>query len=462
MQPAIPYRVSAVILAAGRGSRMHSAQAKVLHPLGGKALVQHVIDTAWQLPLEYCYLIYGQAGEQLQAHLGSQRLQWVQQISPRGTGDAVRQVLPYLQGEQAILILYGDVPLITPETLRKLLHAKPAGGISLLTAEVADPTGYGRICRFDHQVVRIVEHQEADSQQQQILEINSGILVVDVADLQQWLGKLSNHNAVREFYLTDIIALAHAEGRPIHTVQPAWQWEISGVNDRQQLAQLERRYQLLKAERLLRAGVTLSDPSRFDLRGELIHGQDVFIDSNVLLQGRVVLGDRVTLGVGSILSDCTIGDDCHIKPYTLIEDSRLGNGCTVGPFARLRPGNELQAAASIGNFIELKQCQIGAGSKAGHFGYLGNAEIGAGVNIGAGTITCNYNGADKLKTVLGDGVFIGAGSQLVAPISIGDYATIGAGTTVTQDVSQEELVICRAPQKHIQGWQRPGRSGKKR
>lgn len=462
MQPVIPYTVSAVILAAGRGSRMHSAQPKVLHPLAGKALLQHVIDTAWQLPIEQCYLVYGQAGEQLQAHLGTQPLQWVQQASPRGTGDAVRQVLPYWQGEQALLVLYGDVPLITPETLQQLLQAKPAGGISLLTAEVADPTGYGRICRADQQVVGIVEHQEADLQQRQIREINSGILVADVADLQRWLGQLSNHNAAQEFYLTDIIALAYAEGRPIQTVQPALPWEISGVNDRQQLAQLERRYQWLQAERLLRAGVTLFDPSRFDLRGSLIHGQNVVIDSNVLLQGQVVLGDRVTIGVGSILSNCTIGDDCQIKPYTLIEESRLGNGCTVGPFARLRPGNELQASASIGNFIELKQCRIGSGSKAGHFGYLGNAEIGTGVNIGAGTITCNYDGADKLKTVLGDGVFIGAGSQLVAPVSIGANATIGAGTTVTQDVAQEELVIRRTRQTHIQGWQRPGRAAKKR
>jgi bifunctional UDP-N-acetylglucosamine pyrophosphorylase/glucosamine-1-phosphate N-acetyltransferase len=462
MQPAISYTVSAVILAAGRGSRMRSARPKVLHPLAGKALLQHVIDTTRQLPIEHCYLVTGQSTEQLQAYLGSQPLQWVQQTSPLGTGDAVRQVLPYVQGEQALVILYGDVPLTTPETLQQLLRVKPEGGISLLTAEVADPTGYGRICRSDQQVVGIVEHQEANSQQRQISEINSGILVVDVADLQRWLGQLSNHNAAQEFYLTDIIALAHAEGQSIQTVQPAALWEISGVNDRQQLAQLERRYQLLQAERLLQAGVTLCDPSRFDLRGELIHGEDVVIDSNVLLEGQVRLGDRVTIGVGAILRNCTIGDDCQIKPYTLIEGSRLGNGCTVGPFARLRPGNELQKAASIGNFIELKQCQIGAGSKAGHFGYLGDVEIGAGVNIGAGTITCNYNGADKLKTVLGDEVFIGAGSQLVAPVSIGDYATIGAGTTVTHDVAQEELVIRRTCQRHIQGWQRPGRSGKKR
>lgn len=462
MQLAIPYTVSAVILAAGRGSRMHSAHPKVLHPLAGKALVQHVIDTARQLPIEHCYLVTGKASEPLQAHLGTQPLQWVQQASPRGTGDAVRQVLPYWQGEQALLVLYGDVPVITAETLWQLLRAKPVGGISLLTAEVADPTGYGRICRSDQQVVGIVEHQEADPQQRQIREINSGILVADVADLQRWLEQLSNHNAAQEFYLTDIIALAYAEGRTIQTVQPAVQWEISGVNDRQQLAQLERRYQALQAERLLQAGVTLHDPSRFDLRGELIHGQDVVIDSNVVLEGRVVLGDRVTIGVGVILRHCTIGNDCQIKPYTLIEESRLGDGCTVGPFAHLRSGNELQAAAKIGNFIELKQCRIGEGSKAGHFGYLGDTEIGAGVNIGAGTITCNYNGADKLKTVLGDGVFIGAGSQLVAPVSIGANATIGAGTTVTQDVAQEELVTRRAHQTHIQGWQRPGRSAKKR
>lgn len=461
MSFSLPYAVSAVILAAGQGSRMYSDTSKVLHQLAGKPLLQHVIDTVKPLPLQHIYLIHGANQAELQAHLGQQPLKWIAQKTPKGTGDAVRQVLPYWQKEHALLILYGDVPLITKKTLQQLLLAKPDGGLALLTANVTDPTGYGRICRSADKVVGIIEQRDANEEQQKISEVNSGIMVIEADYLDRWLTQISNQNAAEEFYLTDIIALAHAEGRPIATCQPGSDWEIRGVNNRQQLAQLERYYQLLQAERLMQAGVTLLDPQRFDLRGELVHGRDVVIDSGVLLQGRVIVGNRVTIGSGAILRDCVIGDDCEIKPYSLIEESHIGKSCSIGPFARLRPGNELQANAYIGNFVEMKQCRVASGAKAGHFSYLGDADIGSQVNIGAGTITCNYNGAEKFRTVIKDQAFVGAGSQLVAPVHIGYRATIGAGTTVTQDVAAEELLIRRAEATAISGWQRPDRTLKK-
>lgn len=449
--------LSVVLLAAGKGSRMFSSLPKVLHPLAGKAMVQHVIDAATQLGAVRIHLVYGHGGELLRERLARQDtpLNWVLQAEQRGTGHAVQQTLADLRDEEDVLILYGDVPLISPDTLQRLLAARPEGGIGLLTVTLDNPESYGRIVRANGEVAGIVEQKDASEQQRQIKEINTGILAAGGGDIKRWLGQLTNHNAQGEFYLTDIIAMAWHEGRKINTVQPARQSEVQGVNNRLQLAQLEQLYQREQAERLLLAGVMLSDPDRFDLRAELRHGQDVFIDSNVILEGRVTLGDRVVIGTGCVLKNAIIGDDVIISPYTVIEDARVAAHSTLGPFARLRPGSELEEDAHVGNFVEMKQARLGKGSKAGHLSYLGDAEIGAQVNIGAGTITCNYDGASKHKTLIGDDVFIGSDSQLVAPVTIGRGATIGAGTTVTRDVADGEMIISRIRQFPIANWTRP-------
>lgn len=352
-------------------------------------------------------------------------------------------------------MLYGDGPLISEETLRRLVDAKPEGGIGLLTVKLDDPTGYGRIVRENGNVVSIVEHKDASDEQREINEINTGILVANGADMKRWLSQLDNNNSQGEFYITDIIGLAHREGRQIEAVHPARVSETEGVNNRLQLAHLERVYQAEQAERLLLEGVMIIDPARFDLRGELIHGRDVTIDTNVIIEGRVVLGNRVRIESGCVLKNCEIGDDSVISPYSVIEDAVLGVGCTVGPFARLRYGAELDDEAHVGNFVEIKKSRLGKGSKAGHLSYLGDADIGDRVNIGAGTITCNYDGANKFKTIIGDDVFVGSDTQLVAPVSVARGATIGAGTTVTRNVGEDELVISRVEQRHITGWQRP-------
>ncbi|KYP97077.1 bifunctional N-acetylglucosamine-1-phosphate uridyltransferase/glucosamine-1-phosphate acetyltransferase [Sodalis-like endosymbiont of Proechinophthirus fluctus] len=449
--------LSVVVLAAGKGSRMFSSLPKVLHSLAGKAMVQHVIDAADQLGAVRIHLVYGHGGELLRERLAHQDapLNWVLQAEQRGTGHAVQQTLADLRDEEDVLILYGDVPLISPETLQRLLTAQPEGGISLLTVTLDNPDGYGRIVRTDGEVASIVEQKDASEQQRQIKEINTGILVAGGGNLKRWIRQLTNHNAQGEFYLTDIIAIAWNEGRKINTVQPSRRSEVEGVNNRLQLARLERIFQQEQAERLLLAGVMLSDPDRFDLRGELRHGQDVSIDTNVILEGQVTLGDRVIIRTGCVLKNAVIGDDVVISPYTVIEDARVAARSTLGPFAHLRPGSELEEGAHVGNFVEMKQARLGKGSKAGHLSYLGDAETGAQVNIGAGTITCNYDGANKHKTIIGDDVFVGSDSQLVAPVTIGRGATIGAGTTVTSDVADGEMVISRIRQFPIANWTRP-------
>ncbi|RLR17881.1 UDP-N-acetylglucosamine diphosphorylase/glucosamine-1-phosphate N-acetyltransferase [Sodalis-like symbiont of Bactericera trigonica] len=364
-------------------------------------------------------------------------------------------LLTCLRDEEDVLILYGDVPLISPDTLQRLLAARPQGGIGLLTVTLDNPEGYGRIVRLNGDVAGIVEQKDASEQQRQIKEINTGILVAGVEDIKRWLGQLTNENAQGEFYLTDIIAMAWHEGSKINAVQPARQTEVEGVNNQLQLARLERLFQREQAERLLLAGVMLSDPDRFDLRGVLRHGQDVFIDTNVILEGQVTLGDRVIIGTGCVLKNVVIGDDVIISPYTVIEDARMAARSTLGPFAHLRPGSELEEDAHVGNFVEMKQARLGKASKAGHLSYLGDAEIGAQVNIGAGTITCNYDGANKHKTHIGDDVFVGSDSQLVAPVTIGRGATIGAGTTVTRDVADGDMIISRIRQFPLANWTRP-------
>lgn len=448
-------KMSVVILAAGKGTRMYSDIPKVLHTLAGKAMVQHVIDTANLLGADNVHLVYGHGGDLLKQHLADIKLNWVLQAEQLGTGHAMQQAAPFFADDEDILMLYGDVPLISLETLQRLRDAKPQGGIGLLTVVLDDPTGYGRITRENGAVTGIVEQKDATEEQRKITEINTGILIANGGDLKRWLSKLTNNNAQGEYYITDIISLAWHEGREITTVHPQRLSEVEGVNNRLQLSRLERAYQAEQAEKLLLAGVMLRDPARFDLRGTLEHGRDVEIDANVIIEGNVKLGDRVKIGAGCVLKNSDIGDDCEISPYSVVEDARLEADCTIGPFARLRPGAELLAGAHVGNFVEMKKARLGKGSKAGHLTYLGDAEIGDNVNVGAGVITCNYDGANKHKTIIGDDVFVGSDTQLVAPVTVAKGATIAAGTTVTRNVAENELVISRVPQINKQGWIRP-------
>jgi len=447
--------LSVVILAAGKGIRMHSALPKVLHPLAGKPMVRHIIDSVLKLGSRNIHIVYGHGGELLKKTLIDIELNWVLQQQQLGTGHAVKQASPYFSADEDILVLYGDVPLITVETLKRLLAIKPNGGISLLTIKRNDPYGYGRILRKNGNVIGIIEHKDANNNQQAINEINTGILVANGADLKQLLSMLNNNNTKGEFYLTDIIALAYAEDRKIVTIQPSHFSEVEGVNDHLQLARLEKVFQIEQAKKLLLSGVTLLDMERFNLRGDLTCGRDVTIDTNVIIEGSVTLGDRVYIGAGCILINSQINNDCQIKPYTILENAFLEATCRVGPFARLRPGSELAKGVQIGNFVEIKNTRLGKGSKAGHLSYLGDADIGSKVNIGAGSITCNYDGANKYKTSIGNNVFIGSASQFIAPIKVANGATIGAGTTVTNDVAENELVLSRVKQCNIQGWQRP-------
>ncbi|MEL6115653.1 bifunctional UDP-N-acetylglucosamine diphosphorylase/glucosamine-1-phosphate N-acetyltransferase GlmU [Photobacterium sp. SP02] len=446
---------SAVILAAGKGTRMYSALPKVLHTLAGKPMVKHVIDTCSDLGAANIHLVYGHGGDLMQARLAEESVNWVLQAEQLGTGHAVNQASGDFGDDEQVLILYGDVPLISGETLENLLQAQPEGGIGLLTVVLDDPSGYGRIVRENEAVVAIVEQKDATQAQQHIREINTGVMVANGGDLKRWLSQLKNDNAQGEYYLTDVIAMAHAEGRHIQAVHPALAVEVEGVNNRLQLARLERAYQSLQAERLLVQGVMLRDPARFDLRGTLQCGQDVEIDVNVIIEGHVTLGDNVVIGAGSVLIDCEIDDNTLVRPYSIIEGATVGEDCTVGPFTRLRPGAELVGDSHVGNFVEMKQSRLGKGSKASHLTYLGDAQIGDRVNIGAGTITCNYDGANKFRTEIEDDVFVGSDTQLIAPVKIGKGATIGAGATINRDVGDGELVITRAPARTIKGWKRP-------
>lgn len=449
-------KLSVVILAAGKGTRMYSKLPKVLHTIGHKSMLQHVIDTVQLLNTNNIYVIYGHGKEQLEQVLKDQPVKLVLQEKQLGTAHAVLQAAPCIEDDEDVLILYADTPLISLQTLQSLIDNKPSLGISLLTAIIADPTGYGRILRNnDGEIVAIVEQKDATLTQQAIKEINTGIMLVNGKQLKYWLANISNDNAQKEYYLTDVIGLAHKDNCPIKATHPQALFEVEGVNNRWQLASLERVYQQKAAEKLLLAGVMLLDPMRFDLRGELIHGTDVVIDCNVIIEGKVELGNDVYIGAGCILKNCVIGDGCEISPYSVIEDAVLAKSCTVGPFARLRPGSVLEDHVHVGNFVELKKAHLGEGTKAGHLSYLGDSEIGANVNIGAGTITCNYDGANKFQTIIADDVFVGSDSQLIAPVSIGKGATIAAGTTVTNDVEEHALVVSRVRQKQIINWKRP-------
>jgi bifunctional UDP-N-acetylglucosamine pyrophosphorylase/glucosamine-1-phosphate N-acetyltransferase len=449
-----------VILAAGQGKRMHSNLPKVLHPLAGKALVSHVIDTARSLSPRSLCIVYGHGGDAVRSALAAPDLSWALQEPQLGTGHAVRQALPCLDGQGTTLVLYGDVPLIRAETLRRLVHAA-ADGLAVLTVELADPQGYGRIVRnAAGQVVRIVEQKDATADEKKIREINTGIMAMPTDRLGEWLGRLSSDNAQNEYYLTDVVGMAVEAGLPVRTASPEHEWEVLGVNSKVQLAELERIAQRTGAERLMEQGVRLADPARIDVRGELRCGRDVFIDVNCVFEGEVVLDEAVEVGPNCVLKNARIGAGTRLAAFTHIEDAVVGADGMIGPFARLRPGTELAEDVHVGNFVEIKKSTIAAHSKANHLAYIGDATIGSRVNVGAGTITCNYDGANKHRTIIEDDAFIGSDTQLVAPVTVGRGATLGAGTTLTKDAPPDSLTISRARQTSITGWKRPVKAGR--
>ena len=446
-----------VILAAGQGKRMHSNLPKVLHPLAGKALVSHVIDTARSLSPRKLCLVYGHGGDGVRATLDAPDLSWALQEPQLGTGHAVQQALPFVAAAGVTLVLYGDVPLIQAETLKRLVQAAE-GGLAILTVELADPQGYGRIVRnAEGQVVRIVEQKDATAEERRIREINTGIMAMPTARLGEWLGRLSCNNAQNEYYLTDIVGMAVEAGLPVRTANPQHEWEVLGVNSKVQLAELERIAQRGIAESLMEQGVRLADPARIDVRGKLECGRDVFIDVNCVFEGQVVLAEAVEVGPNCVLKNCRIGAGTRLAAFTHIEDAVVGADGMIGPFARLRPGTELAEDVHVGNFVEIKKSRIAAHSKANHLAYIGDAIIGSRVNVGAGTITCNYDGANKHQTVIEDDAFIGSDTQLVAPVTVGRGATLGAGTTLTKDAPPGSLTISRARQTSIADWKRPAK-----
>ncbi len=434
---------------------MRSALPKVLHPVAGDSMLGHVIHSARQLDPQRIHVVIGHGAEVVRERLAADDLNFVLQDKQLGTGHAVAQALPFLTAEN-VLILYGDVPLIEVETLQRLLKKVTPEQLGLLTVTLADPTGYGRIVRdAAGKVTAIVEHKDASDAEKAICEGNTGILVVPGVRLADWLGRLSNNNVQGEYYLTDVIEMAVNDGLVVATEQPHDAMEVQGANDRKQLAELERHYQLREARRLMALGVTLRDPARFDVRGEVSVGRDVLIDINVILEGRVIIEDDVVIGPNCVIKNSTLRKGVVIKANSHIEGAVMGEGSDAGPFARLRPGTVLEARAHVGNFVELKNAHLGEGAKAGHLTYLGDAEVGARTNIGAGTITCNYDGANKWKTVLGEDVFIGSNNSLVAPVDISSGATTAAGSTITQNVDNAQLAVGRARQKNIDGWKRP-------
>jgi len=450
-------KLAIVILAAGQGTRMRSRLPKVLHPLAGRPLLGHVIDTARALGPARLLTVYGHGGGQVPAAFPGAPVTWVEQAEQRGTAHAVIQTLAHLGDADRVLVLYGDVPLIRAATLERLLAASADTGLGLLTARLADPSGYGRILRDGKgRILRIVEHKDASPEERAVDEINTGILVADRVALERWLEGIDDDNAQGEFYLTDVVGLAVAEGVRVASAAPDGAEEIQGVNDRIQLAALERQAQARTARALMAAGVTLADPARLDVRGTLEAGMDSVLDVDLVCEGRVVLGEGVRVGPGCVLRDCTLGDGVEVLAHTLIEEAEVGPGARVGPFARLRPGTRLAAHTHVGNFVEIKNSRVGEGSKLNHLTYVGDSDVGRRVNIGAGTITCNYDGAYKHRTVIGDDVFVGSDTQLVAPVRVGEGATIGAGSTITRDVPAGRLTLARARnQVTVEGWQRP-------
>lgn len=450
-----------VILAAGQGTRMKSDLPKVLHRVAGKPLLEHVVDTALQLGPRALHVVVGHGADQVKEALAHHTINWITQEQQLGTGHAVLQAMPSVAPDSVVLVLYGDVPLTRLETLEALV-AQAAEGPALLTATLEDAAGYGRILRDESQrLLGVVEDKDATDAQRAIREINTGLLAAPAQDLNHYLPRVGNENNQQEYYLPDVLGLAVADGRSIASCQATSELEILGVNDRVQLNQVEREFQRLQAEALMRQGVNLADAQRLDIRGELTCGRDVTIDVNVVIEGRVTLGDGVSIGANCVLIDVEIDEGTTIHPMSHLQEAVVGRECNVGPFARLRPGTRLGGSARVGNFVETKNARIGQGSKVNHLSYVGDCDMGDGVNVGAGTITCNYDGVNKHKTVMGDGVFIGSNSTLVAPVTIEDDGFVAAGSTVTKTVAKGELGVGRARQRNIDGWERPSNAGGK-
>lgn len=443
-----------VILAAGKGTRMYSAKPKVLHALAGKPLVAHVLDCAQSLNPEKICVVYGHGGESVPQAMSKYGAKYALQEPQLGTGHAVQQAVPYLSDNSQTLVLYGDVPLIQQKTLHQMLQS--GGLMTLLTVNMPNPAGYGRIVRDQSgSVLGIVEEKDATDAQRLITEVNTGIMLVDTALLRQCLANLGNNNAQGEYYLTDVVELAVAQGVAIHTSQPAYEWEIHGINNKSQLAVLERTWQQVQATALLAQGVTLVDPARIDVRGNLQCGQDVEIDVGCIFEGNVKLADNVLIGAYCVIKNASIAEGTQIAPFSHIDSSKVGQNCHIGPYARLRPGTKLHDDVHVGNFVEIKNSEIAHASKANHLSYIGDATIGSRVNVGAGTITCNYDGANKFRTIIEDDVFIGSDTQLVAPVTVGRGTTIGAGSTITRNTPPDELTLSRSKQMTIPGWSRP-------
>ncbi|HYG32620.1 MAG TPA: bifunctional UDP-N-acetylglucosamine diphosphorylase/glucosamine-1-phosphate N-acetyltransferase GlmU [Methylophilaceae bacterium] len=448
-------KLNVVILAAGKGTRMHSDKPKVLHALAGKPLLQHVIACARQLNPQKIIVVYGFGGESVPQAFSNEDITWVRQDNQLGTGHAVQQAVPHFDAGAATLILLGDVPLVDAEACARLL-AKAQSQLALMSVRKADPTGYGRIVRDEQgEVQAIVEHKDASEAQRVIDEVNTGIMAVDNTHLVSWLQRLTNHNSQQEYYLTDIIGMAVADGVPVHAEVTDDEWSVAGVNSKQDLATLERIHQRRRAKKLLAQGVALADPARIDVRGNLQTGRDVEIDVGCVFEGNVSLADNVRIGPYCVIKDAVIGAGSTIAAFTHMEQVQIASECRIGPYARLRPGTELGDEAHIGNFVELKNSQVATGSKINHLSYVGDTRVGKQVNIGAGTITCNYDGANKYRTIIEDNVFVGSSTQLIAPVTIGEGATIGAGSTITGDAPANKLTIARARQVTVAGWKRP-------
>lgn len=443
-----------VILAAGQGTRMNSALPKVLHKLANKPMLEHVIETAKKLKPKKIIIVYGHGGDLVKSTINDEFLKWAEQTEQLGTGHAVQQAAPYLNDVDKTLILYGDVPLLNESTLSQLVSLST--DLSLLTVDLEKPTGYGRIVRQkDGSISSIVEQKDATEDQLKISEINTGIMSVNKDKLLDWLEQIKNTNSQKEYYLTDIVELAVKDNASVSATQPETEVEVTGVNDRVQLAQLEREYQSKAAQKLMLAGASLVDPARFDLRGNLEIGQDVSFDINVIIEGNVTLGSNVSIGANTVIRNTLIADNVTILENCVIEDAVIGTASKIGPFARIRPGTKLVGEAHIGNFVELKNTVLGQGSKVNHLSYVGDSKIGSKVNVGAGVITCNYDGANKHKTIIGDNAFIGSNAALVAPVTINDGATIGAGSVITKEAKQDRLTLSRAKQVTVENWQRP-------
>ena len=447
--------LSVIILAAGQGTRMKSSLPKVMHRIAGTPMLEHVYHRSLDLGADDIHVVYGHGGEHLHEYCSEFKVDWVLQKAQLGTAHAVEQASPKVKDDSIALILYGDVPLIKSQTLKSLIAKVSDNNIALLTVDLDEPAGYGRIVRDGDKVTSIVEHKDASENQRYITEVNTGILALRAGYLNECLRKVDNNNSQGEYYLTDIIAMAVADGNEVFTAQPENSYEVEGVNDRKQLAKLERIHQLEMVEQLMQQGVSFADPARVDIRGELKIGNDSFVDINVIFEGDVEVGSNVIIGAGSVITNSKIADGCTIKPYSVIENAVVDEAVEVGPFARLRPGAHLHKNSRVGNFVEIKNTELGEGSKASHLSYLGDSEIGRDVNIGAGTITCNYDGANKFKTVIKDGAFIGSDTQLIAPVTVGKNATIGAGSTITKDVEDDSLGLSRAKQRSVEGWERP-------